>query len=165
MVERSNRRRGMYDITKTRILLTTAVFAAVAAVFAGGGSARIPEEDGSGIGAEPAAQAAQESGTFSVGEICTALDLEQLRGVLINEPAIKAATPDAIQECSHARAAQSIAPVLASSEATQGVSEWAVISRSGVVSRYLDNNRTSTSQKRVARPRPNKFPDGRRSVP
>jgi hypothetical protein len=148
----------MYDITKTRILLTTAVFAAVAAVFAGGGSARIPEEDGSGIGAEPAAQAAQGSGTFSVGEICTALDLEQLRGVLINEPAIKAATPDAIQECSHARAAQSIAPVLASSEATQGVSEWAVISRSGVVSRYLDNNRTSTSQKRVARPGPTSSP-------
>jgi hypothetical protein len=144
MVERSNRRRGMYDITKTRILLTTAVFAAVAAVFAGGGNARIPEEDGAGIGAEPAAQAPQGSETFSIGEICAALDLEQLRGVLINEPAIKAAAPAAIRECSHAHAAKSIAPVLASSEATY---------------------RTSTSQKRVARPRPNKFPDGRRSVP
>ena len=43
----------MYDITKTRMLLTMAVFAAVAAVFAGGGNARIPEEDGSGIGVEP----------------------------------------------------------------------------------------------------------------
>ena len=38
----------MYDITKTRILLTTAVFAAVAAVFAGGANAR-PPEDGSDI--------------------------------------------------------------------------------------------------------------------
>jgi hypothetical protein len=45
----------MHDITKTRILLTTAVFAAVAAVFAGGANARIPEEDGSGIGVEPVA--------------------------------------------------------------------------------------------------------------
>ena len=34
MVERSRRRRGMYDITKTRMLLTTAVFAAVAALYA-----------------------------------------------------------------------------------------------------------------------------------
>ena len=40
---------GMYDITKTRMLLTTAMFAAVAAVFAGGGNARIPDEDGSGF--------------------------------------------------------------------------------------------------------------------
>jgi hypothetical protein len=47
MVERSRRRRGMYDITETRILMTTAVFAAVAAVFAGGANARIPGEDGS----------------------------------------------------------------------------------------------------------------------
>ena len=153
----------MYEITKTRILLTTAVFAAVAAVLAGGANARALADDGSGIGAGPAAQPAQGSGTFSVGEICAALDLEQLRGVLTNEPAIKAATPGAIQECLHAHAAESSAPVLASSEASQGVSEWAVISRSDVVSRYL--NRTSTSQKRVARPLPNRFPDGRRSVP
>ena len=33
----------MYDITTTRMLLPTAVFAAVAAVFAGGVNARIPE--------------------------------------------------------------------------------------------------------------------------
>lgn len=39
----------MYDITKTRMLLTTAVFAAVAAVFAGGGNARVLGEDGSGF--------------------------------------------------------------------------------------------------------------------
>ena len=37
----------MYDITKTRMLMTTAVFAAGAAVFAGGANARIPGEDGS----------------------------------------------------------------------------------------------------------------------
>jgi hypothetical protein len=54
MVERSRRRRGMYDITKTRMLLTTAVFAAVAALCAGGANARIPAEGGS-------ASAAQES--------------------------------------------------------------------------------------------------------
>ena len=133
----------MYDITKTRMLLTTAVFAAVAAVFTGGANARALAEDGSGIGAKAAAQAPQLapqlSGTFSVDEICAALDLEQLRGVLINEPAIKAATPSAIQECSQARA--DVAP------------------------RYLDINRTSTSEKRVARTRPNKYPDGRRSSP
>jgi ABC-type phosphate transport system substrate-binding protein len=54
MVERSRRRRGMYDITKTRMLLTMAVFAAVAALCAGGANARIPAESGS-------ASAAQES--------------------------------------------------------------------------------------------------------
>ena len=100
----------MYDITKTRMLLTTAVFAAVAAVFAGGANARALAEDGSGIGAVAAAQAAQVSGTFSVDEMCAALEVEQLRGVLINEPAIKAATPSAIQECSQARA--DVAPTL-----------------------------------------------------
>ena len=129
----------MYDITKTRMLLTTAVLAAVAVVFASGANARALAEDGSGIGAGVAAQASQASGTFSVEEICVALELEQLRGVLINEPAIKAATPGAIQECS--------------------------VVQADVVSRYLDINRTSTSQKRVARPRPNKYPDGRRSSP
>ena len=38
----------MYDIAKTRMLLTTAVFAAVATVLAGGVNARIPDENGSG---------------------------------------------------------------------------------------------------------------------
>jgi hypothetical protein len=105
----------MYEITRAQMLLTTAVFAAVAAVCAGGASARIPE-DGSGIGAAPVAVVAppQERGTFSVEEICAALDLEQTRGVLINEQAIKAASPGAIQECSHAatRAEKPIVPVL-----------------------------------------------------
>ena len=203
----------MYDIAKTRMLLTTVVFAAVAALFAAGANARIPADTGSAFAAQESlgigryavlpsvTNVAQGSGTFSVEEIeiCAALDLEQLRGVLINEPAIKAVTPGAIQECLdagaakpitpvlasseathsveeicvaldpqeclHAGAAKPIAPVLASSEATQGVSESAVISRSDVVSRYLDNNRKGTSQKRLAQPRPNKFPDGRRSSP
>ena len=44
----------MYEITKTRMLLTTAVVAAVAALCASGASARIPAESGS-------ASAAQES--------------------------------------------------------------------------------------------------------
>jgi hypothetical protein len=163
MVERSNRRRGMYDITKTRLLLTMAVLAAVAAVFAAGANARALAEDGSGIGAEPVAQAPQGSGTFSVDELCAALDLEQLRGVLVNEPAVEAATPAAIQACSHAPAARSITPMLTYSDATRGVSDWAVISASDVVSRYL--SRTARSEKRVARPRPSKYPDGRRSSP
>jgi len=34
----------MYDITRTRMLLTTAVFAAVAALSAGGASARVPAD-------------------------------------------------------------------------------------------------------------------------
>ena len=41
----------MYDMTKTRMLLTTAVFAAVAAVFAGGANARIPEGGAEPVGA------------------------------------------------------------------------------------------------------------------
>ena len=44
----------MYDITKTRMLLTTAVFAAVASLCASGASARIPADSGS-------ASAVQES--------------------------------------------------------------------------------------------------------
>jgi hypothetical protein len=36
----------MYDITKTRMLLTTAVFAAVAAVFAGGANAMVQDDGG-----------------------------------------------------------------------------------------------------------------------
>ncbi len=39
----------MYDLTKTRMLVTTAVFAAVAAVLASGANARIPDEEGSGV--------------------------------------------------------------------------------------------------------------------
>ena len=45
----------MYDITKTRMLLTTAVFAAVAAVFAGGANA-MAQDDGGGA---PVATTAQ----------------------------------------------------------------------------------------------------------
>jgi hypothetical protein len=56
----------MYDITKTRMLLTTAVFASVAAVFAGGANARIPEGDGSGIGVEPVAVVAATGSQYSV---------------------------------------------------------------------------------------------------
>ena len=47
MVEWSRRRRGMYDITRTRMLLTTAVFAAVAALSASGANARIPADTSS----------------------------------------------------------------------------------------------------------------------
>ena len=48
----------MYDITKTGMLLATAVFAAVAAVFVGGANARIPNEEGEVIRAQPAAAVA-----------------------------------------------------------------------------------------------------------
>ena len=48
----------MYDITKTGMLLTTAVFAAVAAVFVGGANARILNEEGEVIRAQPAAAVA-----------------------------------------------------------------------------------------------------------
>ena len=40
----------MYDVTKTRMLLTTAAFAAVAALIAGGANARIPEDEGDWAG-------------------------------------------------------------------------------------------------------------------
>jgi hypothetical protein len=55
MVAGSRRRRGMYDTTKTRVLLTTAAFAAVAAVFAGAANGRIPNEEGEVIRAQPVA--------------------------------------------------------------------------------------------------------------
>ena len=42
----------MYDITKTRMLLTTVVFAAVAALFAAGANARIPADTGSAFAAQ-----------------------------------------------------------------------------------------------------------------
>ena len=45
----------MYEITKTRMLLMTAVFAAVAAVFAGRAIARIPNEEGEVVRAQPVA--------------------------------------------------------------------------------------------------------------
>jgi hypothetical protein len=48
MVERSGRRRGMYGITKTRMLLTTTIFAAGAALFAGGANARVLMDEGDG---------------------------------------------------------------------------------------------------------------------
>jgi hypothetical protein len=41
----------MYDTTKTRMLLTTAVFAAVAALFAGGANAMFVDDGGSASGA------------------------------------------------------------------------------------------------------------------
>jgi hypothetical protein len=52
MVERLRRRRGMYDITRIRMLLTTGVFAAVAALFAAGANARIPADTGSAFAAQ-----------------------------------------------------------------------------------------------------------------
>ena len=42
----------MYDITKIRMLLTTAVFAAVAALSASGANAMIPADSGSAYGAQ-----------------------------------------------------------------------------------------------------------------
>ena len=42
----------MYDITKTRMLLTTGVFAAVAALFAAGANARIPTDTSSAFAAQ-----------------------------------------------------------------------------------------------------------------
>jgi hypothetical protein len=46
MVERSRRTKVMYEITKARMLLTTAALAAVAAFFAGGANARLMDVDG-----------------------------------------------------------------------------------------------------------------------
>jgi len=62
MVERSRRRRGMYDITKTRMLLTTATLAAGAALFVGGANARIPVGEGdSSSGAQARVRAVVDS--------------------------------------------------------------------------------------------------------
>ena len=44
----------MYDITKTRMLLTTAVFAAVAALYACGGNAMLLDDGGSASGVQSA---------------------------------------------------------------------------------------------------------------
>jgi hypothetical protein len=66
MVDRSRRRRGMYDIRKTRMLLATAVFAAVAAVCTGAANARIPNEEGEAIRAQPAAAVTATGSQHSV---------------------------------------------------------------------------------------------------
>ena len=59
----------MYDITKTRMLLTTAVFAAVAAVIAGGANARIPEDVGDwASGAQASIGAGVVDSRFAVTE-------------------------------------------------------------------------------------------------
>ena len=42
----------MYDITKTRMLLTTVVFAAMTALFAAGANARVPADTGSAFAAQ-----------------------------------------------------------------------------------------------------------------
>jgi hypothetical protein len=72
----------MYDITKTRMLLTTAVFAAVASLFACGANAMLLADGGSGGGAQPftsghqldtaigtamATRAAETAGQFTSG--------------------------------------------------------------------------------------------------
>jgi hypothetical protein len=59
MVERSRRTKDMNEITKTRMLLTTAALAAVAALFAGGANARLLDVDGgtaTGAAAVPSGQ-------------------------------------------------------------------------------------------------------------
>jgi|SRR6188472_904988 len=59
MVERSRRTKDMNEITKTRMLLTTAALAAVAALFAGGANARLLDTDGgtaTGAAVEPSGQ-------------------------------------------------------------------------------------------------------------
>ena len=59
----------MYDITKTRMLLTTAVFAAVAALYAGGANARIPEDEGgSASGAQASIGTGVVDSRFAVTE-------------------------------------------------------------------------------------------------
>jgi hypothetical protein len=58
MVERSRRAKDMNEITTARMLLTTAVFAAIAALFAGGANAMLMDDGGtaSGAVAAPAGQ-------------------------------------------------------------------------------------------------------------
>jgi hypothetical protein len=51
MVERSRRTKDMNEINKTRMLLTTAALAAVAALFAGGANARLDVDGGTATGA------------------------------------------------------------------------------------------------------------------
>jgi hypothetical protein len=71
----------MYDITKTRMLLTTAVFAAVAALFAAGANARIPADTGSAF-------AAQESlGIGSYAVLPSATKVAQRSGANARIPA------------------------------------------------------------------------------
>ena len=88
----------MYDITKTRMLLATAVLAAVAALFAGGANARILDEDGSDIGGQPAAAVAATVGQASsklTGLLRAARTRDQESGALSRQAttAKRAATP------------------------------------------------------------------------
>ena len=103
---------------------------------------------------------------FSVEEICAALGLEQLRGVLINEDAISLRNtgrdPGMLRRpCREVdRAGVGLLGGYSGRSPESGCRQPL-----GCGFPPPDNNRTSTSQKRVAWPRTNKFPDGRRSVP
>ena len=90
----------MYGITKTRMLLTTVVFGrGQATMFAAGASAGVRANRrefrlrSAGVARDRPLRGLRlrdERGVaFSVEEICAALGLEQLRGVLINEDAIR----------------------------------------------------------------------------
>ena len=96
----------MYDITKTRMLLTTAVFAAVAALSASGANARIPVDSGSASGAQEslrigayAAQSPSWRGKGGKGEETGgAVNALQQTGVTRSGPAAELTRPCSPQE-------------------------------------------------------------------
>jgi hypothetical protein len=61
MVERSRRRREMHEMTKTRMLLTTTAFAAMAAFVAGSANAYVTDGDSATRGTAAAAASVDES--------------------------------------------------------------------------------------------------------
>ena len=96
----------MYDITRTRMLLTTAVFAAVAALCASGANARIPADSGSASGAQESlrigAYAGQPPSWRGKGgkgeETGDASNLLQQTGVARRGPAAELTRPCSLQE-------------------------------------------------------------------
>jgi hypothetical protein len=143
MVEWSRRRRGMYDITKTRMLLTTAVFAAVAALSASGANARIPADTSSASAVQEslrtgryAAQPPSWRGKGGKGEE-TGGATNPLQRTVATAPAFPSGDEldTAISTAMATRAARE-----------SGTLSGKLQNTSDVVSRYLDNDRMGTGQ-------------------
>ena len=144
----------MFDITQTRMLLTTVVFAAVAAPFAAGANARIPPDPGTAFAAQEslrigayASQPPSWRGKGGKGEE-TGGATNPLQRTVATAPAFPSGDEldTAIGTAMATRAARA---------GTLSGEQQSLQDTSDVVSRYLGNDRMGTGP----------FPDGYRGRP
>ena len=133
----------MFDITQTRMLLTTVVFAAVAALFAAGANARIPPDPGTAFAAQEslpigayASQPPSWRGKGGKGEE-TGGATNPLQRTVATAPAFPSGDEldRAISTAMATRAARESGTLSGEQQNT-----------SDVVSRYLGNDRMGTGQ-------------------